>query len=312
MLTCLYVYMKKGLILVFSTAIISGFSIFINKYSVSVIDPYVFTFLKNGLVALMLCVIIAAVKERQTLKNLTKKQWFLLLTIGLIGGAIPFLLFFKGLALTSAAQGGFIHKTMFIYILILAAIFLKEKISKNFLIGALLLLLGSLLTLKKLPVSFGRGDILVFLAAIFWAIENVISKYVLRNLSGKITAWGRMFFGSIFIAIYLGLSGQLSLLEQLTFRQIGWTIITAVLLFGYVITWYSGLKHISVSLAAAVLMLGSPITTALAFASGTKIAPKDIASGLLILAGLIFILSVKYLFEQWKRLKEKKQCQALN
>ncbi|TSC53420.1 MAG: hypothetical protein LiPW39_285 [Parcubacteria group bacterium LiPW_39] len=182
--------MKKGLILVFSTAVISGFSIFINKYGVSAIDPYIFTFLKNVLVALMLCGVLLAAKDWRMLKVLTKKQWFLLLIIGLVGGSIPFLLFFKGLSMTSAAHGAFIHKTMFVYVLILAAVFLKEKISKEFLIGALLLLLGSLFLLKKLPTSFGWGDFLVFSATVLWAIENTISKYTLKDLPGKTVAWG--------------------------------------------------------------------------------------------------------------------------
>jgi len=104
---------KKGLILVLTTAIISGISIFINKYSVSVINPYIFTFLKNAVVALMLSGLILLIKDWKILKFLTKKQWLLLLLIGLIGGSIPFLLFFKGLSLVSAAQGSFIHKTIF-------------------------------------------------------------------------------------------------------------------------------------------------------------------------------------------------------
>ncbi len=292
---------KKGLILVFLTAIISGFSIFINKYSVGVINPYVFTFLKNVLVAFALCSIFLAVKERVILKKLTKKQWMILGLIGLVGGSIPFLLFFKGLSLTSAAQGSFIHKTMFVYVAIMAAVFLKEKISKNFLIGALLLLLGNILLLKKLPVSFSRGDLLVILATIFWAVENIISKYALKDLSGKIVAWARMFFGSIFILGYLGFSGQLALIGSLNLSQIGWTAITAGLLFGYVLTWYSGLKYIPVSVAAAILMFGSSVTNMLSLISGAGLSNREIAATAIISAGLIVILASGYFIGKIKR-----------
>lgn len=54
---------NKGLLLVFATAIISGFSIFLNKYSVSVINPYIFTFLKNTTVVLMLSGLIFFLKD---------------------------------------------------------------------------------------------------------------------------------------------------------------------------------------------------------------------------------------------------------
>ncbi len=286
--------MKKGLILVFSTAIISGFSIFINKYGVSVINPSVFTFLKNTVVALMLTSLILLIKDWRLLKSLTKKQWWLLCLIGLVGGSIPFLLFFKGLSLTGAAQGSFIHKTMFIYVAVLAVIFLKEKISKKFLIGALLLLLGNLIYLKALPTSFGKGDLLVLLATFLWAIENVISKYALKDLPAKIVAWGRMFFGSIFILVFLLVSGQAGQITTLNTTQIGWIFLTALILLGYVLTWYSGLKYVPVSTATAILLLGSPITTLLSLTIGVKISPSEFLAGILMIIGLIFIVSLKY------------------
>lgn len=262
-------------------------------------NPYVFTFLKNTIVALLLTAAILFFKDLKALKQLGPKQWILLVLIGLIGGSIPFLLFFKGLAMSGAAQGSFIQKTMFVYVAAMAMIFLKEKLSKNFLIGALLLLLGNLLLLKTLKFSFTYGDLLIFLATLFWAAENVLSKYVLRELTGRTVAWGRMFFGSIFILGYLGLSGQLSLVENVTFPQIIWISITSMLLLAYVMTWYSGLKYIPVSLATAILLLGSPITTILTVMATGKISWQEILSGALILIGLILIVSFDYI---WKKI----------
>lgn len=301
----LYFMNKKGLILVLATAIISGFSIFINKYGVSVINPFVFTFLKSLSVVLMLSGFSLAVRDWKIIKNLTKKQWFLLLVIGFIGGGVAFLLFFKGLSLTSAAQGSFIHKTMFIYVMFLAAFFLRERIKKEMLIGALFLMLGNLLALKSLNVSLGKGDIFVLAATLLWAIENVISKYALKDLSGRTVAWGRMFFGSFVILGYLLLSGQIGLIADLNYEQIIWVSITSALLFGYVISWYSGLKFVPVSAATAILLLGSPITTFLAFISSGKINLGEIISGVLIIFGLVFVAGFNYILEGFRFVKEK-------
>ena len=160
---------KKGYFLVFLTALISGFAIFINKFGVSVVNPNIYTFLRVLTVAIFLTGLLLFLKDWRTLKNLTGKQWLLLIIIGLVGGSIPFLLFFRGLSLTNAAQGSFIHKTMFIWVAVLAALFLKEKIDKKFLLGGLFLLLGSLILLKRLPHSLNQGDLLVFLASLLWA-----------------------------------------------------------------------------------------------------------------------------------------------
>jgi len=286
--------MKKGILLILLTAIISGFSIFINQFGASVVNPYVFTGLKNILVAILICGLLLAMKDWKLLKNLSKKYWGLLLTIGLAGGSIPFLLFFKGLSLTTGVQGSFIHKTMFIYVVVLAALFLKEKISKKLLFGGLFLLLGNAFLLKFIPHSLGKGDLLIFLAVLFWAVENVISKYVLKELPSRIVIWGRMFFGSIFILIFLFITGQMGLIGALNTNQISWVLITGIILFGYVITWYSGLKYVPVSLAAVILLLGAPITTLLSFVQTGVISWQEVLGVGLALGGIVVILGFKY------------------
>jgi len=293
---------NKGVLLVFLTAIISGFSIFINKFSVSVINPYIFTFLKNVVVAVLICGLVVVIKDWKILKNLNRKYWLLLIAIGFVGGSIPFLLFFKGLSLTTASQGSFIHKTMFIYVMILAVLFLREKIDKKLLFGGLLLLLGNVFLLKFIPHSVSKGDLLVLIATLLWAVENIISKYTLKELPSRIVIWGRMFFGSIFILLFLAITGQISLMENLNINQISWVLITSIILFGYVMTWYSGLKYVPVSLATTILLLGAPITTLLTFMSSGIITSKEIFGIGLSLGGAFLVLGSKYIIERIKKI----------
>lgn len=285
--------MNKGYFLVFLTAVISGFAIFLNKYGVTVVDPYTYTFLRVLVVAVFLSGLLLALNDRRILKNLTKKQWTLLIIIGLVGGSIPFLLFFKGLSLTNAAQGSFVHKTMFIYAAFFAAALLKEKIGKKFLFGGLFLLLGSSLLLTKVPHSLNTGDLLIFSAAILWALENTIAKYVLGDLPGRTVAWARMFFGAFFILLFLLGTHRLPLENTLTAEQISWVLLTSAILFGYVLTWYSGLKLIPVHKATAILLLGSPITTFLVLISGGGINPREILAGVFIILGTVFVVGIK-------------------
>src|SRR3989338_7654229 len=235
---------KRGLMLVFLTAIISGFSIFINKFGIAGINSDIFTFSKNTVVAVFLFTVIISLGNFKELKELTKKQWLLLASIGLIGGSIPFLLFFRGLQLTSSSMGSLVHKTMFVYVGIFAVIFLKEKLSKKIIIPALLLLTGNLIILKINTFSFNYGDLLILIAALFWAAENTLSKHVLKELSGNIVAFGRMFFGSLFILIYLAATKEIFLIKTMGVEQMTWIIVTSLILLGYVLAWYNGLKHV--------------------------------------------------------------------
>lgn len=254
---------NKGIFLILATAFISGFAVFINKFGVSAVNPYLFAGLKNSLVAFLLVGWLLMMKDWRILVKLSKRQWFLLLGVGFLGGFVPFILFFKGLSMVSAAQAGFIHKTMFIFVFILAGIFLKEKIRRRYLISGLLLLVANLFLLNFLPLYFNLGSLLILGATFLWATENVISKYLLGEIPSRIVIWARMFLGSIFIFSFLFFTGQAGLIKGLTLEQLGWTIITSVILFGYLATWYTGLKYVKVSLAAVILLFAGPITSLL-------------------------------------------------
>src|SRR3989338_4350910 len=134
---------KKGLMLVLGTALISGFSIFINSYGVKGFDSSVFTFSKNIAVAVALFALLIGIGQWRELKALSGRQWQQLFVIGAVGGSVPFLLFFKGIQLASGATASFIHKTLFIYATVLALVFLKERVSKGVLLGCALLLAGN-------------------------------------------------------------------------------------------------------------------------------------------------------------------------
>jgi drug/metabolite transporter (DMT)-like permease len=283
--------MKKGLMLVLATAVISGVSIFLNKFAVGGINSSVFTFSKNVVVSLLLISIVMALGRLKELKQLTKKQWSLIALVGLIGGSIPFLLFFKGLQITSSTTGSLIHKTMFLFVAVLAVIFLKEKLNKPILAATVLLVAGNFFLLGINTISFDAGTLLILTATALWACENVLSKHMLRELSGNTVAFGRMFFGSLFILAFLAITGQLTLVAELTSSQLWWILATSLLLLGYVVTWYNGLKQVNVTIAASILALGLPVTTLLNFAAGQMLNFHQLLGLIMVVAGTTIAVS---------------------
>ncbi|HLD86616.1 MAG TPA: DMT family transporter [Candidatus Nanoarchaeia archaeon] len=281
---------KKGLMLVLGTAVISGFSIFINSYGVKGFDSSVFTFSKNFAVALALIALILGMRQWREIARLSRRQWSQLFVIGVIGGSIPFLLFFKGLQLASGATASFIHKTLFLYAAVFAVIFLKEKLSKGLLIGCALLLAGNFVVLMP-KLTFSFGHLLILIAALFWAAENVYAKHVLKQLSGTMVAFGRMFFGSILLLFFIIAMDKESLLIGMTSAQYGWIGITSILLLAYVVTYYNGLKLVKVSSATAILVLGSVITTLLDLLfKGTPVTLSQAFGMVLIAAGIVSVV----------------------
>jgi drug/metabolite transporter (DMT)-like permease len=291
---------SRGLLLVLCTALVSGVSIFLNSFAVSGFNPFAFTFLKNALVAVFLLSLILLLKESHALKSLSKRKWLSLAAIGLVGGSIPFLLFFYALKLSTPATAGFVHKTLFLWATVFAIVFLREKISKGFLAGALLLLAGNFIFFG--PVSFGFPELLVLGATVLWAAENVISKHVLRNTQANIVMFGRMFFGSAFILTFLALTNQFQFVLSISFPQVQWLLLTSALLFLFVFTYYSGLKHIPVHKATSILLLAQPITAVLSFAFlGKQIAFNQAIGLVLIVVGAILVVGFSLVLSTVKR-----------
>ena len=97
-----------GIALALATAIISGFSIYLNGRFVKLFDdPTLLAAVRNGLVGLALVGIALGAGTLPAIRRLSGRERVGLLAIGIIGGGIPFALFFEGLALSTspAARG---------------------------------------------------------------------------------------------------------------------------------------------------------------------------------------------------------------
>lgn len=269
--------MNKGYFYAIATAFISGFSIWLNQFAVKGFDPIVFTVLKNTLVAVAF---LFFVKESKV--SLDKSKSVKLALVGLLGGALAFMLFFTGLKTTDAGIASFTQKTMFVYVAALAFIFLKEKIGKKQLLGMLFLLLG-LFFVSDISLFFSEGVLFILLATLLWSVENVISKDLINNgVSPSIVSLARMGLGSLFIWSFVFFSGKE---VSLNFDQFVWVLITAALLFGYVFTWYRSLQFIPVSEATVLLALGSVFTFLLAAPAGMLLV--DLFGALAMFAGFV-------------------------
>ena len=194
---------QKGVILVLMTAIISGVSVFLNKFAVKAIaNSDVFTTAKNIMVGLVLMGIVLLPFYFNKLKQVKSSDWLKLFLIAGIGGSVSFLLFFKGLSLTSATSAAFVHKTLFVWVSLLAVWFLKEKIGKLQYLALGLLFVGNFTMLGFKFMSFGWPELLILAADLMWAVEFIIAKKVLAGVPSEIVAWARMFIGAIILLAY--------------------------------------------------------------------------------------------------------------
>lgn len=286
---------KKGIYFAIIAAVTSGFAVFVSAFATKIVkEPFVLTTARNLIVMIWFSAILIGLAKWVSLKKLTAKQWLQLFLIGVIGGSIPFLLFFQGLSLSSAANGAFIQKTLFIWVSLLAVVFLKEKLGIWQFFALAILLIGNYFLGGPKSWIFGRGELLIFIATLFWALEMIIAKIALEKLPSIIVAWGRMFFGSLIMILFLAITHRLSVFASFNLHQWLWIVLPSLLLFAYVGFWYAGLKYAPASLVTSVLVIASPITTLLTsifFNHQFKI--EQVFASLIVSIGVIIF--IKYL-----------------
>ena len=274
------------------TALVSGFSVFVNASAVRAFtDPVLFTTLKNGVAAIALVAIALAVVDRAParVRSLSPRSLAGLAVIGVIGGGIPFVLFFTGLANASAPAAALIHKTLFVWVALLAAVLLRERLG-GLQIGALaVLVVAQLLILPADGLAWTAGEWMIAAATGMWAIEVIVAKRLLRDVPSPIAAAARMGIGLVLLVGYVTISGGLAGIGALGMEQWAWVLVTGGLLTAYVASWYAALRRAPASAVTAILTLGAPITAALQLlANGQVPGPTALAGyGAVLAAGVL-------------------------
>lgn len=284
-----------GVALAAATALISGFSVFVNSFAVKELpDAALFTTLKNGLAAALLLALATAVLRRRRLSlRLDRGATLRLTLIAIVGGSVPFLLFFGGLAQATAPSAAFIHKTLFVWVALLAVPFLGERLGW-LQIGALAaLVVSQLLIVPPNGVSWGMGETMIAAATLLWSVEVILAKRLLARVDPLVVGVGRLGIGLLVLVGYLALTGRLGLVGGLAPSQWAWVALTGVLLAGYVATWLSALRLAPATVVTSVLVLGAPITATLDLVVNGKVpaASPLLGHGLIVLTAALIAVA---------------------
>jgi drug/metabolite transporter (DMT)-like permease len=260
---------QTGILLAAGTAVISGIAIFINGYGVrawtEISDPTTYTTLKNAAAAVILVVVAAAVARTGEGDGVdlhqVRKHWLGLSLIAVVGGSIPFALFFEGLARATSSDAAFIHKSLVLWVAILAVTFLRERIGPLHVAAIALLIWGQIaLTGGVGGIEFGSGEWMILSATLLWALETVIAKRVLTSVPSLTVGVVRMAGGALLLVLYGAGRGAFSGLTGVTPEHIGWILVTGLTLAGYVATWFAALARAQAVDVTAVLVGGAIIT----------------------------------------------------
>lgn len=280
-----------GLLLALCTALVSGVSVYVNSFGVkAVADASTYTTAKNLVAAMVL--VLLAVAARPAGARLTRPstsgQWLGLAYVGILGGSVPFVLFFEGLQRAEAPQAAFVHKTLVVWVALLAVIVLKERLTWLHWVAIGLIVAGQWALAGAGGLPLGSPTLLILAATLLWSIETVVAKRLLSGLSSWTVGITRMGVGSLVLLGWLAATGRLPGLFALTGTQWRWVLITGAFLAAYVATWFAALARAQATDVTAVLVLAAIITAVIsAVAKGVSLADAPAHAVLALGVGLV-------------------------
>lgn len=220
--------------------------------------------------------------------------WLPLILLGLTGVFAYNVFFFSGLQYISAGRASLIVAGTPLVITILAAVFLRERLTRLKIIGVTVSLSGAITVISNghpgslLSGNFGQGEQALVGCVLSWAAYSLIGRSVLRSLSPLAAVCYSSIIGTLLLAYPAANAGLFSQLAKISPADWGSLVYLGVggTAIGFSL-YYSGIKKIGATRAGIFINLVPVFALMLsALILGESIKPIVLAGGVLVLAGV--------------------------
>ena len=291
----------KGHILILTANILFGISVPVFKYLLNVgISPEAIAFLRAGLTCILFWLLsLFLPRERVTGRDLG-----LLAVCGICGVGINQLLFVAGLKMTSPVDGSIIASATPIFALLLAAVILREPVTKRKLLGVILGVCGGLLLVFGTAHAVsGRssvlGDTMIAVNYMVYALYLVLSRPLVQRYSA-ITIMKWMFLVAT-VALFPFSAGTLenaAIFHTATFNPTqlyGLLYITAGSTFTAFLLVTCSLKYLRPTTVSMYNYVQPMVACAIAIAIGQDVfSIIKLGSLLLVFTGVYLVTTSRY------------------
>jgi len=265
----------RGYALAVANMVVSGAAVYVNSLGVKLFDDStLYTALKNFVAGLLLLAPFAfSARARAGLVAAAPRR-VLLAVVALIGGSVPYALYFRGLQLSTPVTGALIDHLQFLLVAIFAVGFLGERFGAGVWVALAVLLAGLSLGISVSAVRLDAGAIYLAAATLLFAADFVLMKYLLRSVAPLTVMAAKMSLGSLLLLAWVAVNGRLGAVAGLSLLQGGFVAVTGLILVLFTATSVLGLRLASAT-AVTAIPAGAPlITTILVVISrSTVVAP---------------------------------------
>ncbi len=280
---------KWGILCGIGASAIWGGMYVVSKVVLEVIPPFALLTLRLLLGSLVLGLIV---RWRGGL-GFDRRQWQQVLGVGVVGYGISIGFQFIGTKLSNASNGALITSSTPAFVLLFAALLLKEKMRRSQILALALSTLGALIVVDpraaRLSPDFFWGNLSLVGAAVTWALYSVLIRLVTRRLD-TLRVSLVAFLGGLFITVPASLWEW----SAIGIGRINWGVMAGILYLGIISTalamflWNTAFATLPAGVASLTLF-AQPLVGALlgALWLGETLSALFFLGGTLIGAGLI-------------------------
>ncbi|MFY0217586.1 DMT family transporter [Bacillus cereus] len=226
----------------------------VSKYVLDFIPPLTLVWLRFIIAFVVLYGILKLAEKKQKKKvTIRKKDWLLFAWIGFIGYFISITCQFIGTKLSDAHTGSLVTSATPAFMVIFAALILKEKLTARRLLSTIIATIGVIIVIGwDIEIgSYFIGTIILVGAAITWALLSIYVKIASARFSSLVITTYAIFFSLFFITPFMIWELQTSSIGTVnTYVILGVLYLGIVSTAGAFFLWNKGLELIDASIGS--------------------------------------------------------------
>ena len=283
---------RNHVLLIFAS-IIWGATFPAIKVVLDYIPPIVLGGVRYLIGAIPILIILAYQKELQNSWTFFRHNWKYIVAVGIFMVTIPNITQNIGMKFTTASLASIIQSVGPIVVIILAVLFLSEKLNPYRIAGTAMALIASIFLIWEGGISVKDatvyGNVLIFISAVSYGINGAISKAALKTHSPMVLVGYSMLIGGL-ILFPISLAANEGVDWVFEQNTLSISLILALAIFPCFIAtliWFIVLKTLPVSKQVVYVYLIPIVAVAISIAFlDEELTPLAVVLGVVTVAGV--------------------------
>lgn len=279
----------------FASAFFAGVTSILAKIGVKDVDSHVATAIRTIIVLIFSWIMVFIIGSQSTIVNIDGKTFLFLILSGLSTGG-SWLCYFKALQLGDVNKVVPIDKSSTILTMILAFIFLNEKITINMVIGMIGIAIGTYLMIQKKEkaekiVKRKAWLIYALLSALFASLTSILGKVGIENVESNLGTAIRTIVVLVMAWIIVFATKKQRDVNKIDKRSLIFLILSGVATGASWLCYYKALQDGLASIVVPIDKLSILVTVLFAYIFlKEKLSKKSLLGLILIVVGTLLLL----------------------